>query len=153
MAWCGKRGTRLADPSERIAGEYFKAAEETLRLALVTEKEGSNMWLAAQKYYAEYLAAYSLLARIGVKTEIHSCTIGIIRLLEEDGLVGFPFSSLLEKDRDLRIDNQYYLRNSPVDFDPKRISELLLEVRKLLKKLTHEDLKRLRRRLSAELAG
>ena len=53
---------------------------------------GSNMWLATQKYYTEYLAAYSLLMKIGIKSEIHSCTIEIIRLLEKEKIVYFGFS-------------------------------------------------------------
>ncbi len=33
------------------------------------------MWLATQKYYTEYLAAYSLLMKIGIKSEIHKSLI------------------------------------------------------------------------------
>ena len=40
------------------------------------------MWIATHKYYTEYLAAYSLLMKIGIKSEIHSCTTEVIKILE-----------------------------------------------------------------------
>jgi len=102
------------------------------------------MWLATQKYYAEYLAAYSLLMKIGIKSEIHSCTIDVIRLLEKEKIIGFSFSKLLEEDKELRIDNQYYLKNRPVVFDSKKLSEVLLNIRVILDKITDEQIQKIR---------
>lgn len=142
--WCRKQGMKLVEPNDNLAEEYYKNAEETLRVTNLIKNSGSNMWLATQKYYAEYLAAYSLLMKIGIKSEIHSCTIEVIRLLEKEKIIDFEFSKILEDDKELRIDNQYYLKNRDVDFDSKKMAELLLKVRTVLDKITLVQIKKIR---------
>ena len=135
---------KFAEPSNELAEEYFRNAEETLRVTNLIKDSGSNMWLATQKYYTEYLAAYALLMKIGIKSEIHSCTIEVIKLLEQEKFLDFNLSKILEDDKELRIDNQYYLKNRPVDFDSKKISSMLLKVRSLLDSLTEEQITKIR---------
>src|SRR3989344_6101092 len=96
IEWCKKQGMKLIEPNDNIAEEYFSSAEETLRVANLTKDSGSNMWLATQKYYAEYLAAYSILMKIGLKAEIHICTMEIIKLLENEKIINFRFFDILE---------------------------------------------------------
>ncbi len=136
---------KLIEPNDNLAEEYYKNAEETLRVTNLIKDSGSNMWLATQKYYTEYLAACSLLMKIGVKSEIHSCTIEIVQLLEKGNIVDFGFSKMLEEDKELRIDNQYYLKNKPVNFDSKNLSNILLKVRRVLDTLTNADIQRIRK--------
>ena len=144
IEWCKKQGMKLIEPNDNLSEEYYKNAEETLRVTNLIKNSGSNMWLATQKYYTEYLASYALLMKIGIKTEIHSCTIDIIRLLEKENIITFKLSKNLEEDKELRIDNQYYLKNRPVDFNSKALSELLLKIRELLDNITKEQIKHIR---------
>ena len=140
LEWCKKKGLKLIEPNNNLAEEYYKNAEETLRVTNLIKDSGSNMWLATQKYYTEYLAAYSILMRIGIKTDIHSCTIEIIKLLEKQELINFNYSEILEYDKELRIDNQYYLKNRSVDFDSKNLTKILLKIRQLLDDITEEQI-------------
>ena len=103
------------------------------------------MWLATQKYYTEYLASYALLMKIGIKTEIHSCAIEIIKLLGKENIITFSLTKTLEGDKEIRIDNQYYLKNRPVDFKPEELAELLLNIRKILDTITEEQTSKIRR--------
>lgn len=139
IKWCFSQGMKLIEPNERIANDYYRHAEETLRVLNLIKDSGSNMWIATQKYYSEYLAAYSILMKIGIKSEIHSCTIEIIRLFEDVGIIDFGFSSVLESDKDSRIDNQYYLKDKAIDLNPVQASMLLLKVRKVLDNMTNKD--------------
>src|SRR3989338_7466451 len=143
--WCKKHGMKLIEPNDNLSEEYYKNAEETLRVTNLIKNSGSNMWLATQKYYTEYLAAYSLLMKIGIKSEIHSCTITIVRLLENEKIIDFEFGKILEEDKELRIDNQYYLKNKPVHFDSKDLSDTLLKIRKILDTIKDSDIKRIRK--------
>ena len=145
LDWCKKQGMTVIEPNDNLAEEYFKNAEETLMVTNLIKDSGSNMWLATQKYYTEYLAAYSILMRIGIKSEIHSCTIEIINLLEKERIIHFQFAAILEEDKKLRIDNQYYLKNRPVDFNSEKLSELLLKVRKILDTISIEKIQQLRK--------
>lgn len=140
LKWCKKQGLKLIHPNDNLADEYYKSAEETLRVANLIKNSGSNMWLATQKYYTIYLASYSLLMKFGVKTDIHSCVIEIIKVLESEKIVNFNLSEILEINKELRIDNQYYLKNIPVDFDSKYLAEILLKIKQILDKLTLEEI-------------
>lgn len=145
LEWCRKKGMKMIEPNENLAEEYFKNAEETLRVTNMIKGSGSNMWLATQKYYTEYLAAYSLMMKMGIKSEVHSCTIEIMRLLEKEGFIDFEFSKILEEDKELRIDNQYYLKNRPVDFNPRRLSEILLKIKTVLDNISRERINIIRK--------
>lgn len=144
LDWCFNHGIKLIAPNNDLADEYYANAEETLLVANLSKNSGSNMWLATHKYYVEYLAAYSILMKIGVKSEIHSCTIELIRILEQEGIVGFQFAELLDKDKELRIDNQYYLKDIPVDFNSILLAELLLRVKRLIDDLSEEQIRSIR---------
>jgi hypothetical protein len=62
--------------SQNLAGAYAKKGEEALESVwLNTIKD----WEISTSYYAMYFSLYSLLARIGAKSEIHSCTIEFAR--------------------------------------------------------------------------
>lgn len=147
LEWCRKqaRGIKLIAPNDNLAEEYYGNAEETLKVLNLIKDSGSNMWLATNKYYAEYLAAYALLMKIGIKSEIHECTIRIIRLLEEEKVIMFNFSGILEEDKELRIDNQYYLKNRPVHIDSRALADMLLQIREILDALTADQIQRIRK--------
>ncbi|NOQ55708.1 MAG: hypothetical protein GQ477_02775 [Nanohaloarchaea archaeon] len=144
IEWCKKKGLKLIDPNNNLSEEYYRNAEETLKVTNLIKDSGSNMWLATQKYYTEYLAAYSLLMKIGIKTEIHSCTIEIIKLLEEQKLLDVDYAKILEHDKDLQIDNQYYLKNRPVDFDSEKLTTILLKIRQILDTITEQKIDAIR---------
>ena len=102
------------------------------------------MWLAAQKYYLEYLAAISILTKIGIKSKKHVCTVRAIRMLETQKIIDFPFSKILEKDRRVRINNQYRLKNEPVEFDIDEMSRFLQDIKAILKKISREEIEMVR---------
>lgn len=137
LKWCCKQsaGLKIEIPNENLAKEYLESAEETLSvLQNITGK--SNMWLATTKYYCEYFSIYALLKRIGLKCEIHDCTIEIAKLLEEMKIIPEDYSKKLENDKDLRIENQYYLKNKPVNIDVRELSEFILTIKNKVNSIT-----------------
>ncbi len=144
LKWCKKQGLKLIEPNNNLSEEYFSNAEETLRVSNMIKKSGSNMWLSTQKYYMEYLASYAILMKLGIKCEIHSCTIEIIKLLEKEQFIDIKLSLILEYDKQLRIDNQYYLKNRPVDYDSNKLRDLLLKIRIILDNISDDDIKKAR---------
>ena len=47
LEWCKKQGMKLIEPNENLAEEYFKNAEETLRVTNLIKNSGStilNTW-------------------------------------------------------------------------------------------------------------
>ena len=115
LNWCKKQktGIKLIKPNNNLSKEYFNSSEETLKI--LKEIQGkSNMWLATTKYYCEYFAVYSILMKIGIKSEIHKCTISLVKFLEGENLFKKGTWKILEKDKNLRIENQYYLKNKKI---------------------------------------
>ena len=141
-----KKGMKLIKPSENLAKEYMKSAEETLFI-LQTVKGKSNMWLATTKYYTEYFAVYALLMKIGIKSEIHDCTIELCKFLEKQEIIPKGFSRVLEDDKEIRIDNQYYLKNKKVNVDIKKLRDFIFIIKHKINIITFDELNEIRGKL------
>jgi len=87
--------------------------------------------------------------KLGIKCEIHDCTIALMHFLENEGVVEKGTTKMLEKDKELRIDNQYYLKNKPVNIDFEKLSDFLLSIKKSLDKLDKEKVEELRDKIRA----
>lgn len=144
LKWCINKGIKLVEPNINLSKEYIKNSEETLGVLNITKKTKSNMWIATQKYYFEYFAAYAILTRFGIKSEIHSCTIEIIRFLENENIINFNLSKILEEDKELRIENQYYLKNKETKIDSKELANTLLKVKNITNSITSSKLREVR---------
>jgi len=152
LNWCAKQrsGIGLIQPNDNLAKEYIKSAEETLA-SLKNSNENSNMWKATKKYYAEYFAVYALFMGLGIKCEIHDCTIELINLMSTWDL--FPDDSyrLLKKDKKLRIDNQYYLKNVNIEINYEELFEFILIIKEKVNSLTPMEVESIRDKLKLEL--
>src|SRR3989338_354551 len=126
IKWCKsqKRGIKLVGPNDNLFEEYIQTAEESLDI-LRSIRGKSKVCVATTKYYTEYFAVYSLLIKIGIKCEIHDCTIALCPLLEDTKVIPEGCSKILEEDKQLRIDNQYYLKNRDVPLDYDKIVEFV----------------------------
>lgn len=146
LSWCKKQknGIKFIEPNDNLSKEYLKYAEETLLVLRVIEGK-SNMWLATSKYYFEYFCAYSILMKIGIKCEIHDCTIELCKLLEKNGVLFNGFSKILEGDKELRIDNQYYLKNKSVDIDYDLLTGIFLKTKEVLNNLNSNIIEGIRK--------
>ncbi len=149
ISWCKKqeRGIKSQEPNNNLSQEYYENAEESMRVLKSIKETKSNMWLATTKYYIEYFAVYSVLMKIGIKCEIHDCTIALVKFLEKEEVIEKETSKILEDDKELRIDNQYYLKNKPVNIDFEKLSNFILSIKRSLEKLDNEKIKELREKI------
>lgn len=147
LAWClkQKKGIRLVEPNNNLAKEYLQTAEETLEV-LRTIKNKSKVWVATTKYYFEYFAVYSVLMKFGIESEIHDCTISVCALLEELHIFSIGTTLRLEEDKQLRIDNQYYLKNRDVPIDYDELFAFLLQIKDIQNKITQEQIQTVRKK-------
>lgn len=76
IKWClnQRGGLELVEPNTNMSDSYIKMADESLGLLKDVENK-SRVWTASICYYTMYYSLYSLMMRIGVKSEIHSCSI------------------------------------------------------------------------------
>jgi uncharacterized protein (UPF0332 family) len=148
VSWCKKqkKGIKLIEPNNNLAKEYIKNAEETL-ISLKNTSEDSNMWRATKKYYAQYLAIYALMMKIGIKSEIHECTIELAKHLEELEIIPKNTYEKLTKDKKLRIDNQYYLKNINVKINYEELQTFVLTIKEKINTINIQEIKQIKQKI------
>ena len=150
VSWCNKqkRGIKLEPKNENLCNAYLHKANSALNILTAAIEKEEVDWIATTAYYARYFAFYALLQKCGISSEIHDCTILISNLLEEESILPKGTFQKLEDDKKLRIDNQYYLKNRPVNFNPSDISEFILKIKSAVNSLTLEKIKKIREKVS-----
>ena len=153
IKWCAgkKEGLSLIEPNSDLAEAYIKKAEEALESMSVNIIKD---WKISTAYYTIYFSLYSILTKIGIKCEIHSCTIAFAkRFLKE---------SFSEEDTDFtedslkaRIDSQYYIdRTVPDEQYNKMIRNtpgFLVKCKSILIKLNEKKINEIRKEFQRAL--
>ena len=113
IKWCmqQKKGIELVEPNDNLRDAYLIKAEDALD-TLKTSK--SRDWQLTTAYYTIYNGLYSLLMKIGIKCEIHSCTIEFTKRFLKDYFSPQDFE-LINKAFSARIDSQYYVNRQVPD--------------------------------------
>lgn len=147
IKWCllKREGLSLIEPNDNLANAYIKKAEEALESMRVNVIKD---WKISTAYYTIYFSLYSLLMKIGVKCEIHSCTIEFVKIYlkeyfsEQD--LDFTSDSLKA-----RVDSQYYIDRAVPDKQfnlmIKKAPEFLVKCKALLVKLNEKKVNEIRR--------
>ena len=118
--------------------------------------EISKIWTATTTYYIFYYSLYSLMLRIGIKCEIHSCSLEFMKKY----LTMFydkKDAEMIEKAFSARIDLQYYA-DRPVDEkvieETKKHSKLFfIKTKDALSRITEEQVKNIREALKKEASA
>jgi uncharacterized protein (UPF0332 family) len=107
IKWCLKqnKGIELVEPNENLGNAYLLKAEEALD---TLNSVKSKSWQLIAAYYTIYNGIYSILMKIGIKCEIHKCTIKFSKKYLKDYFVDSDFE-LIDMAFDARIDSQYYI--------------------------------------------
>jgi len=154
ISWCGqqKRGITVVEPNEALARAYIQKAEEALRAA--TTLRDNRDWEISASYYTMYFSLYAILMKLGIKSEIHTCTLAIMKELLQE-YFSKEEAGLLDKSRKARIDAQYYSERNISEERYKEIREqrvlFLIKCKEVLHQLTEENVKAIRKTLSARL--
>jgi uncharacterized protein (UPF0332 family) len=121
MKWCvqQKKGIALVEPSDNLGDAYLTKAEDALEMLSLAK---SRDWQFTTAYYTIYNGVYSLLMKIGIKCEIHSCTIEFTKRFLKSHFTTDDFE-LIDKAFSARIDSQYYVNRKV----PEEIYDLIME--------------------------
>ena len=154
VSWClkQKRGVKLEEPNDNLCTVYNKKAKSALNMLTSATKQDEVDWIATTAYYARYFAFYGLLQKCGIKSEIHDCTLSLMRFLfVEEELLQECFYVELKQAKDLREDMQYYVTEER-DYDKlKRDAEtarsFVLKMEEIADTITKEQINQLRNKL------
>lgn len=154
IRWCAqqKKGLEIVEPNTAMANSYLKMAEESISVLKGVEK--SALWTATTTYYIFYYSLYSLMMRVGLKCEIHTCTLECMKHVfmqwyekKDIEMIGRAFQA--------RIDLQYYA-DRPVDTkvieETKRYcKEFFIKTKDIISKIRKDDIDQIQNRIRKEL--
>ena len=146
IKWCaGKReGLSLIEPNSDLANAYLKKAEEALESMRVNIIKD---WKISTAYYTIYFSLYAVLMKLGVKCEIHSCTIEFAKRFLKDFFEEKELD-FTEDSLKARVDSQYYIdRTVPVEQYNKMVQkapEFLVKCKSVLIKLNEKKVNEIR---------
>jgi len=154
IKWCvgKKEGLNLIEPNSDLASAYIKKAEEALESIRVNIIKD---WKISTAYYTIYFSLYSVLMKLGVKCEIHSCTIEFAkRFLKEyfeEAELDFTGDSLKA-----RIDSQYYINRTVPDEQYNKMiqkaPEFLVKCKSVIIKLNEKKVNDIRDKFQKEIS-
>ncbi|PIN79703.1 hypothetical protein COV16_02760 [Candidatus Woesearchaeota archaeon CG10_big_fil_rev_8_21_14_0_10_34_8] len=133
LQWCcqQKKGIVIIPPNNTLCSEYMKCSDEDL-IAMMQQK---GKWRNIAAYYSCYESLCAILQKIGIKCEIHECSIALMGNIPGFSLKDKEFILNLKKER---IDVQYYLKKPNV-INEKRVKEFVLLCKQILSNITEKD--------------
>jgi uncharacterized protein (UPF0332 family) len=148
LNWCfgQKDGIKVVEPNSNLAKSYIKMAEDALG-TMNREAKHNLVFAISASYYSMYYSLYSIMRHLGIKCEIHSCS---IRFMEEF-LAEFYLPedmNLIKKAFKLRNTVQYYadriVDKKDVDFILEKSSDFVAVSREILGKINEAKINEIR---------
>ncbi|NOR85529.1 HEPN domain-containing protein [archaeon] len=151
IKWClnVKNGLELVEPSENMSRIYLLKSEDAINAASVLND--NRDWEISSSYYAMYFALYSILMRVGVKCENHSCTIEFMEKFLLDYFNDDDVTDMRNAMK-LRIDAQYYAdREISVEKYKKMVTDaprFLTKCKEALYTITENEITEIQNRIN-----
>jgi uncharacterized protein (UPF0332 family) len=155
IVWClkQKRGIRIIQPNENLTKAYLKKAISALNTMNAALEIKETDWITTTAYYARYFALYALLMKMGIKSEIHDCSIAVARLLTENGILRKDLASDISNSKQARINIQYYvekeLDQACIRKDVENARNFVLELEKVIENVTTDRIEEVRAHMKA----
>jgi len=134
----------LIESNSNIAEAYIKKSEEALESMRVNIIKD---WKISTAYYTLYFSLYSILTKIGIKCEIHSCTIEFAKRFLRD-YFNEKDLNFIEDSLKARIDSQYYIDRTVPDEQCNKMMmkspEFLVKCKSILIKLNEKKINEIR---------
>ncbi len=152
LKWCIRksRGIVLVRPNRNICDSYQKKADETIKSVKILKEAKQYPDAISLAYYGRYNIVYAFLMKCGIKSEIHDCTIALIRFLFSDRISSNLLDEL-ELARKQRIDEQYYtnkhLNEKQIHKNLDSLPTFVLTIQEIIYSLKDEDIEKLRKRI------
>ena len=148
LKWCcnKKEGIKLIEANENLAKGYVEMAEAAI--GTMNREKNLNMQFAISAcYYSMYYSLYAVLMKIGVKCEIHACTLEFMKKL----LTGFYSKEdfrIISRAFDVRNTSQYYvdriIAREDIDFIINNAPYFLSKSKEILSKINEKDINMIR---------
>jgi len=146
-----KEKLEIVEPSDEICSSYLEKANNCLTSAKLLLKNNLHENSISMSYYAMYNSLLSLLFKSGIKSENHSGSILLLKVLFNKNNL-FKIISHAKKER---IDKQYYVTTDENEITKESVKELLneaedflLKIKLFIKNLNNEDIIKIKKDFS-----
>jgi len=148
-----RKGIRIIEPNPNLTKEYLRKAISALNTMSAALQIKETDWILTTAYYARYFALYALLMKIGIKSEIHDCSIAIARLLAKNKILTQNLVADITQAKQTRIDTQYYItkeiKQEEIIKNIESARKFVLEIQKSIEEITTEQTTALRNKLKS----
>ena len=151
LKWCCKQkdGLRFIESNDNLAKGYIKMAENSLG-TMNRERKYNLTFAISACYYSMYYSLYAVCMKIGIKCEIHSCTIEFMkRALTE--FYSQEDIKIIKKAFDVRKIAQYYVDKIVSKEDSDYIMEkaplFINKSKEILAKINEVDANKIREKI------
>ncbi|MBS3085544.1 HEPN domain-containing protein [Candidatus Pacearchaeota archaeon] len=151
LKWCFKQkdGIKVVESNDNLSQSYIKMAENAIG-TMNREKEYNLQFAISACYYSMYYSLYAILMKIGIKCEIHSCTLEFMEKFL-NGFYSVEDIKIIKKAFNLRITAQYYADKIIDKGDVNEITEkaplFFNKSKKSLSKINEEDIKDIKNKI------
>lgn len=142
------KGLKLIQPNNNLVEVYKRKSKSALNMLQSALEKQESDWILDTSYYAKYFMIYALFMKVGIKSEIHDCTIYALNSIFKD-IVGADICENLESSRDLRVGSLYYDKDFGKDEILKKANtapNFCLKVEFIIDNFTSADIIKIRKR-------
>lgn len=147
LKWCADKdkGIKLVAPSDNLVRAYLEKSIRAIKSMELNANAGLMEWAVSASYYARYFSVYAIMSKIGVKCEIHDCTIALFAYLFGDS-VPRHFIKEFKQSKDDRVDLQYYPKEAEINTEHlfSQTKSFVLKVEEIIDGLNTEKIAALR---------
>lgn len=148
LKWCCKQkeGIKLININDNLSQGYIKMAENAIG-TMNREKNLNLQFSISACYYSMYYSLYAVLIKIGIKCEIHACTLEFMNQLLQNFYSKDDFRIINKafKSRDMA---QYYVDKivpkEDINFIISNAPYFLSKSKEILSKLNEKDINEIR---------
>ncbi len=149
LTWCFKkeRGLKIIETNENLVKTYLKKSKSALNMLNSAISKDELDWVLDTSYYAKYFSVYALFMKIGIKCEIHDCTISALKIFVEEGICTKEIYEELEKSKELRINALYYEKEfgrQDIIERADKTPDFCLKIEKIINNITNDEINSIR---------
>ncbi|MFH1308266.1 MAG: HEPN domain-containing protein [archaeon] len=151
LKWCcnKKEGIKLIESNHNLSKGYIQMAENAIG-TMNREKTLNNQFAISACYYSMYYSLYSVLMKIGIKCEIHACTLEIMKKLLMEFYSKEDYK-IISKAFDIRNTSQYYvdkiIAKEDMEFIFSKAQSFLNKSKDVLSMINEKDILNIRKQI------
>jgi len=157
LKWCCRKdgGIGIIEPNNNLSAGYIQMAENAI--GTMNREKGLNLQFAISAcYYSMYYSLYSVLMKLGIKCEIHACTLEFMKKILKN-LYSDNDYKIIKKAFGARDTSQYYVdkivSREDIDFIFLSAIPFFNKSKEILSKINEKNILDIRKEIKSIIDG